>query len=259
MAGLLNSTKANMTSIWWQTLCSVTLVSLLSLIGVIVLWINPDQLKKLLLPLISLAVGGLLGDAFLHLIPESFETSKNANHTAMLILLGLFLFLLLEKSMHYYHHHEHEEGEVHPFGYLSLMASGLHNFIDGLLIGASYLASIPIGIATTLAVVLHEIPHELGDFSILIHAGFKPQKALLFNFLSAVLSIGGAIVALSLSSTPETVTDIVLPITAGGFIYIAGSDLIPELHKESNRPAIIIQLLAMFTGAGLMFLVKLLE
>jgi zinc and cadmium transporter len=248
-----------MVSLWSFTLGSVVLVSLLSLIGVLVLWLNPNQLKKLLLPLISLAVGGLLGDAFLHLIPESFETSKNANHTAMLILLGLFLFLLLEKSMHYYHHHEHEDGEVHPFGYLSLMASGLHNFIDGLLIGASYMASIPIGIATTLAVVLHEIPHELGDFSILIHAGFKPKKALLFNFLSAALSIGGAVLALSLSSTPETVTRVVLPITAGGFIYIAGSDLIPELHKESNRPAIILQLLAMFVGAGLMFLVKLLE
>src|ERR1700677_3557538 len=177
-----------MTSLWSCALGSVVLVSLLSLIGILVLWLNPNQLKKLLLPLISLAVGGLLGDAFLHLIPESFETSKNANHTAMLILFGLFLFLLLEKSMHYYHHHDHDHGEVHPFGYLSLMASGLHNFIDGLLIGASYMASIPIGIATTLAVVLHEIPHELGDFSILIHAGFKPKKALLFNFLSAALS-----------------------------------------------------------------------
>jgi len=248
-----------MTSIWWQTLGSVALVSLLSLVGILVLWLNPTQLKKLLLPLISVAVGGLLGDAFLHLIPESFQTSKNINHTALLILLGLFLFLLLEKSMHYYHHHDHDHGEVHPFGYLSLMASGLHNFIDGLLIGASYIASLPIGIATTLAVVLHEIPHELGDFSILIHAGFKPKKALLFNFLSAVLSIGGAILALSLSSSPEALTQLVLPITAGGFIYIAGSDLIPELHKESKRSAIVIQLLAIAFGAGLMFLVKLLE
>jgi zinc and cadmium transporter len=248
-----------MVSIWTYTLGSVILVSLLSLIGILVLWINPTHLRNILLPLISLAVGGLFGDAFLHLIPESFETSKNPNHTALLILLGLFIFLLLEKSMHYYHHHEHEEGEIHPFGYLSLMASGLHNFIDGLLIGASYLASIPIGIATTLAVVLHEIPHELGDFSILIHADFKPQKALLFNFLSAALSIGGAVLALNLSSSPEAVTRLVLPLTAGGFIYIAGSDLIPELHKESKRSAIVIQLIAMVLGAGLMFLVKLLE
>ena len=250
-----------MVSLWTYTLVSVVLVSLLSLIGILVLWIHPAQLKKILLPLISLAVGGLFGDAFLHLIPESFESTKNPNHTALLILLGLFLFLLLEKSMHFYHHHEHEhaEDEIHPFGYLSLMASGLHNFIDGLLIGASYLASVPIGIATTLAVVLHEIPHELGDFSILIHAGFKPQKALLFNFISAALSIGGALLALNLSSSPEAVTGLVLPITAGGFIYIAGSDLIPELHKESKRSAIVIQLIAMFIGAGLMFLVKLLE
>jgi len=248
-----------MDSLWLFTMVSVVLVSLLSLIGILVIWLNPEQLKKLLLPLVSLAVGGLFGDAFLHLIPESFQNSKNYNHTALLILLGLFLFLLLEKSMHYYHHQEHEEVEIHPFGYLSLMASGLHNFIDGLLIGASYLAGIPIGIATTLAVVLHEVPHELGDFSILIHAGFKPTKALWFNFLSAALSIGGAVLALSLSSTPDEVTRIVLPITAGGFIYIAGSDLIPELHKESKRPAILMQLFSMFAGAGLMLLVKLLE
>jgi zinc and cadmium transporter len=248
-----------MVSLWSYTLGSVLLVSLLSLIGILVIGMKPDQLKKILLPLISLAVGGLLGDAFLHLIPESFETSKNADHTGALILLGLFLFLLLEKSMHYYHHHDHDHGEVHPFGYLSLMASGLHNFIDGLLIGASYMASIPIGIATTLAVVLHEIPHELGDFSILIHAGFKPKKALLMNLASALLSIGGAILALSLSTPPEALTRVVLPITAGGFIYIAGSDLIPELHKESKRSAIVVQILAMAAGIGLMFLVKLLE
>jgi zinc and cadmium transporter len=251
-----------MVSLWAYTLGSVFLVSLLSLVGILVIGMNPQHLKKILLPLISLAVGGLLGDAFIHLIPESFETSKNADHTGALILLGLFLFLLLEKSMHYYHHHDHDHGhhgEVHPFGYLSLMASGLHNFIDGLLIAASYMASIPIGIATTLAVVLHEIPHELGDFSILIHAGFKPKKALLMNFLSALLSIGGAVLALSLSTPPETLTRLVLPITAGGFIYIAGSDLIPELHKESKRSAIVVQILAMLAGIGLMFLVKLLE
>jgi zinc and cadmium transporter len=248
-----------MSSLWLFTMVSVVLVSLLSLIGILVLWLKPERLKKILFPLVSLAVGGLFGDAFLHLIPESFEASNNFNHTALLLLLGLFLFLLLEKSMHYYHHHEHEEGEIHPFGYLSLMASGLHNFIDGLLIGVSYMASVPTGIATTLAVVLHEIPHELGDFSILIHAGFKPTKALWFNFLSAALSIGGAILALNLSGTPESVTSIVLPLTAGGFIYIAGSDLIPELHKESKRSAIILQLFCMFVGAGLMFLVKLLE
>jgi zinc and cadmium transporter len=244
---------------WFQTLLSVIFVSLLSLLAIIVLWLKPETLKKVLLPLISLAVGGLLGDAFLHLIPESFEKSKNSTSVSLLVLAGLFLFLILEKSMHYYHHQEHETEEVHPYGYLSLIASGLHNFIDGLLIGASYLAGFSVGLATTLAVVLHEIPHELGDFSILVNAGFKPVKALFYNFLSALLAIAGAVFALTVSSDPQAVTQLVLPITAGGFVYIAGSDLIPELDKESNRPAILIQLLAMALGISLMLLVKLLE
>ncbi len=250
-----------MSSIWSQTLLSVVVISLLSLLCIIVLWLKPKTLKKALHPLISLAVGALFGDAFLHLIPESFETSKNPTRSSLLVLLGLFLFLILEKSMHFYHHHqhEHEEKDIHPFGYLSLIASGLHNFIDGLLIGASYLASFPIGLATTLAVILHEVPHELGDFSILIHAGFKPKKALLFNFLSALLSIGGAVLALSLAYKPESITQLILPITAGGFIYIAGSDLVPELHKESKPLAILTQLLAMGAGVGLMLLLKLME
>jgi zinc and cadmium transporter len=244
---------------WFQTLASVIFVSLLSLLAIIVLWLKPETLKKVLQPLISLAVGGLLGDAFLHLIPESFEKSKNTTSVSLLVLAGLFLFLVLEKSMHYYHHHEHTTKEVHPYGYLSLLASGLHNFIDGLLIGASYLAGTSIGLATTLAVVLHEIPHELGDFSVLVNAGFKPIKALLYNFLSALLAIAGAVFALTISSNPQTLTQLGLPITAGGFIYIAGSDLIPELHKESKRSAILLQLFAMALGVGLMFLVKLLE
>jgi zinc and cadmium transporter len=244
---------------WFQTLASVIFISLLSLLAIVVLWLKPKTLKKVLQPLISLAVGGLLGDAFLHLIPESFERSKNTTSVSLLVLAGLFLFLILEKSMHYYHHHEHASEEVHPYGYLSLIASGLHNFIDGLLIGASYLAGSSIGLATTLAVVLHEIPHELGDFSVLVNSGFKPIRALFYNFLSALLAVAGAVFALAISSDPQTVTQIVLPITAGGFIYIAGSDLIPELHKELKRSAILIQLFSMALGVGLMFLVKLFE
>ncbi len=249
-----------MNPLWFQTLVSVTIVSLLSLLVVMVLWLQPRTLQKLLIPLISLAVGGLFGDAFLHLIPDCFQNTKDPSQVSLLILGGLLLFLTLEKSMHYYHHHQHEEEEVHPYGYLSLIAGGLHNYIDGLLIGASYLAGFSVGLATTLAVILHEIPHELGDFSILVKAGFKPLKALFFNFFSALLAIAGALTALALSiGNPESVTRIILPMTAGGFIYIAGSDLIPELHKEKTLSSSLVQILSMIAGAGLMLLIKLLE
>ena len=248
-----------MSSIWFQTLISVAVVSGLSLFGVVTLWLKPQQLKKILLPLVSLAVGGLFGDAFIHLIPESYTVSKNTTQSALFILAGIMIFLVLEKSLHFYHHHEHSGKEIHPFGYLSLLASGLHNFIDGLLIGVSYLAGFEVGLATTLAVILHEIPHEIGDFSILVHSGFKPSRALLYNFLSALFAIGGAVMALTLTTDPQTLTSVILPVTAGGFIYIAGSDLIPEIHKELKLSSSLVQLLAMSAGSGLMLLLKFLE
>jgi len=223
------------------------------------LWLQPEQLKKLLLPLVSLSVGGLFGDAFIHLIPDAFAASAKSLSVSLEILAGVLLFLVLEKSLHFYHHHGHDETEVHPFGYLSLFASGLHNFIDGLLIGVSYLVAPTVGLATTLAVVLHEIPHELGDFSILVHAGFKPSRALLYNFFSALFAVGGAVLALSFGGNPKTLIALILPVTAGGFIYIAGSDLIPELHKEKRLVHGLIQILSIMVGAGLMVLIKLVE
>jgi zinc and cadmium transporter len=234
-------------------------VSALSLFGVVTLWLNAKQLKRILLPLVSLAVGGLFGDAFIHLIPESYGVSKDPTGTGLLVLLGIVIFLVLEKSLHFYHHHDHGKEDIHSFGYLNLLAGGLHNFIDGLLIGVSYLAGFEVGLATTLAVILHEIPHEIGDFSVLVHAGFKPSRALLYNFLTALLAFGGAILSLTLAFDPHTLTSVILPITAGGFIYIAGSDLIPEIHKELKLSGSLLQVLAMAVGSGLMLLVKLLE
>ena len=137
---------------------------------------------------------------------------------------------------------------VHPFAIMNLIGDGLHNFLDGLIIGAGYLLSIPAGIATTIAVLIHEIPQEIGDFSILIHGGFSKAKALLLNFLSAIVAILGGILALVLNSRIENIALIIAPLAIGGFIYIAGSDLIPELHKESTAKKSIIQLICFIIG-----------
>ena len=148
---------------------------------------------------------------------------------------------------------------VHPFVFTNLFGDGLHNFIDGLIIGASYLASVPIGIATTVAVILHEIPQEIGDFGVLIHGGFSKSKALFFNFFSAVTAVLGAVVALVVSSSIENITMFLIPFAAGGFIYIAGSDLIPELHKEVKIKNSLLQLLFFVLGLIVMYSLLFLE
>lgn len=246
-----------MPTIWMWTLASVLLVSLISLIGVFFISINEKGLRRILFVLVSLAVGGLFGDTFIHLLPEAFRQSDGIG-TALYVLGGIFLFFILEKFLRWRHDHILEnESAVHPVGYINLFADGVHNLLDGMIIGASYLVSIKVGLATTMAVILHEIPQEIGDFGILVHAGFSRRRALFFNFLSASVSIVGALIALILGFRSGSFSHFMAPLTAGGFIYIAGSDLLPELHKESKPAQSLIQMAAIIAGAGVMLLLTL--
>lgn len=246
---------------WVAAIASVILVSLLSMIGIILLMISDKVLKAVVFVLVGLAVGGLFGDAFVHLIPEAFEITSSATTTSVYILLGVFAFFVLEKFLHWRHEHSCEFDDicVKPLGYINLASDGVHNLIDGLLIGVAYLASIEIGVATTLAIIMHEIPQEIGDFGVLIHAGFTKKRALLFNFLAASLAIAGTIASLMIGETVESYKIIMLPIAAGGFIYIAGSDLVPEMQRESKVSKSTIQILAIAAGVGLILLLKILE
>jgi len=222
--------------IWFYSLLSVFLISLISFIGVFTFRIKGQRLKKVLIYFVSFSAGALFGDVFIHLLPEVVEEQGFGLNIGIGVLVGIVLFFILEKFVHWQHCHVPEEkGHVHPFTYSILVGDALHNFIDGLIIGASYLVSVPAGVATTLAVALHEIPQEIGDFGVLIHGGFSKGKALMLNFLSALTAVLGVIVALALSGMIESISLILVPIAAGGFIYIAGSDLIPELHKHSEK------------------------
>jgi zinc and cadmium transporter len=246
--------------VWIYTIISVILVSAISLIGIFTLFLNKNIPKKILLFLVSFAVGGLFGDAFIHLLPESFE-KLGANLTSSLyIVIGILIFFVLEKFIRWRHCHiATPEGHPHPVAVMNLIGDGVHNLIDGMLIGASYIVSIPIGISTTLAIILHEIPQEIGDFGVLLHSGFSVKKAVAFNFLSAITSILGAIISLFAGSHIEGYSSILLPITAGGFIYIAGSDLIPELQHECKLSISILQFISIILGVGIMALLVLLE
>lgn len=245
-----------------QTLAiaSVILVSLISFVGVAVLFLKKDKIDKLLLILVSFSVGALLGDAFIHLLPEAFEELGSGAEMSLLVLAGIITFFVLEKFLRCHHcHNINSKEHAHHLATMSLVGDGMHNFIDGLLIGGSFLVSIPIGISTTLAVILHEIPQEIGDTGILLHSGLKIKKVLIYNFYSALLAVLGTVLSLVIGSKIEGFATLLLPFTAGGFIYIAGSDLIPELHNETKLHMSVRQLIAILCGIAIMFALLSLE
>lgn len=242
--------------LWLYALIGVTLVSLLSFLGAITLAIKKESLEKILLILVAFSAGALLGDAFIHLLPEAVEKDGGVFtiNIAMSVFIGIIIFYILEKFLRWRHCHdiECEEHPKHLAG-INLFSDALHNFIDGVLIGVSFLVSIPLGVITTIAVGAHEIPHELGNFGILVHSGFTRKKALIYNFLFATTAILGTVITLIIGPSLQILTDYLVPITAGGFIYIALSDLIPELHKEEDLKHSTTQFIFMLFGIGLMF------
>jgi zinc and cadmium transporter len=244
-------------SIWLYALASVFLVSLTSLGGLAVLQVDQAKLQKAVSAMVALAAGSLFGDAFLELLPESYA-QPGANRGG-LVLLGLLFFFVLERFLRWQHAHTlGGPEEIKPVGYVNIVAVAIHNFTDGLIIGVAYLASIPIGVSTTLAVVFHEIPDEMGNFFVLLYAGFSKPKALLINVLSGAVAILGTLVALLVGSQVQSFSAAILPFAAGGFVYIAGSDLVPELHKQPGVRNSLAQLIAMAVGVGIILLLKLL-
>ena len=234
------------------TLVSVLIISVLSLIGAITLSLKREKLNHVLLYFISFSAGALFGDALIHLLPEAVKESGFSLNISLYILLGIIISFIVEKIIHWRHCHIQTKEHVHPFALMNLFGDAVHNLLDGVIIGASYIAGIPLGIATTLAVIFHEIPQEIGDFGVLLKGGFSVPKALTFNFLTALTSVIGAILALLLSSYINGLTNFLVASAAGGFIYIAGSDLIPELHKERKISGSTIQLITFILGIAIM-------
>ncbi len=221
--------------VWLYSLASVAIVSLISLVGILTFSLKEEYMKRGVLYLVSLSAGGLFGDAFVHMIPEALEEGEFGIHVSMLILLGITSSFVVEKFLHWRHCHiPTSEEHPHSFAYMNLFGDAVHNFIDGLIIGGSYLVTLPFGAATTLAVIFHEIPQEIGDFGVLRYGGFTKYRALAFNFSTALTAVFGAIVALSLGVLAQDFIPLLIPFAAGNFIYIAGSDLIPELRREEE-------------------------
>jgi len=234
------------------SLLSVLIVSLLSFIGALSLVFRHKTLNIVLIYFVGFSAGALLGDAFLHLLPESAGKGFTLE-VALYVLIGIVFSFIIEKVIHWHHCHNIDcdvnKRHVKPLAYMNLLGDGVHNFIDGVIIAGSYMVSFPIGLATTLAVVFHEIPQELGDFGVLLYSGMKKAKALFFNFLSALAAVLGALLILVLN---KDYSGFLIPFAAGAFIYIAGSDLIPELHEETGSSNAILQIAVFLLGIGMM-------
>ncbi|MGC9057848.1 MAG: ZIP family metal transporter [Candidatus Micrarchaeia archaeon] len=247
---------------------STIAVSLLSLLGVVFLSIKENTLKKMLVFLVAFAVGGMLGGALFHLLPEALA-EMDALSVFVLVSIGFMLFFIVEKFLHWRHCHDNEceihnvehkettaKNKVLPVAYLNLIGDGIHNFMDGAVIAAAFMTNIQVGIASTIAIVLHEIPQEIGDFGVLVHSGLEKKKALFYNLLSGLTSVIGAIITYIFLINIANLTSLLLPIAAGGFIYIAAVDLVPELHKERKPVISVMQLVAVVIGIWLMYYMK---
>jgi len=232
-------------------LISSFLISLISMIAVFFLSIKKKLLSKLVLFLVSLSTGTLMGGAFLHLLPEGAE-NLDIEKMFVVVLLAFVFFFMMEKILHWKHCHK-QGCEIHTFGKMSLFGDAIHNFIDGLIIASAFLVDIRLGFITTIMIASHEIPQEIGDFGVLIHAGYERRKALIMNFLVSLTVVLGAVVGYFIN---KDILIYLIPFAAGGFIYISASDLIPELRKEKDLKKSLLQFAIFLIGILIMYLVK---
>lgn len=236
-----------------EILLSVTTVSLVSLIGILFVGVGESMMKRLTTALLGFATGALIGGALLHMLPEALEECGPSafQYTA----LGIVSFFIMEKFLYWRHCHD-GECPIHSFVYLNLLGDGLHNLIDGMIIAASFLHSYELGVTATLAVILHEIPQELGDFGVLIYGGLSKSRALLLNFISAITAVLGSLIAYYTAFHVQEAILNLIPFAAGGFLYIASTDLMPELHKRSSPKDSINQLIMVLFGLSVIIFLK---
>jgi len=256
----------------------IFLIGLLSLIGLFLISVKEKVLDNILFILVAFGTGTILATALFSLIPESLHHLEELNAEGgtlnesflfLFVIIGFVVFFVIERFIYWFHGHAHEKesqfvcysdktgtfdeqleerGKVKSFVILNLLGDGLHNFLDGIIIMVGFLGGITSGIIITLAVVFHELPQEIGDFGILLYGGFTKKKALLFNFISAMVALLGGLVAYSLSNTVEEFNLFILAFSGGGFLYIACTELMPELIKEKDLKKSVIQTIIFLCG-----------
>lgn len=230
---------------------SAVVIALLGFVGIFSLWISKKRLEKMVHVLLAFAAGSLIGGAFFHLLPEALGM-QDAGTALAIALVGFLTFLLLET---FFHWHLCQKCDVHPFSYTMLAGDAIHNLIDGIVVAASFLTSIPLGITTFIAVFAHEFPQQLGIFGVLVKGGLKKNTAILYSFAAQSTVLLGALIGYFLSGMSVSFAMFLIPFAGGSFLYISASDLIPELHKTENKEKLMS--LAIFgIGVLMMMLIK---
>jgi zinc and cadmium transporter len=236
-------------------------ISLVAFVGVLTLFFKERLLRKVLTALVAFAAGALMGGAFLHLIPEAILTlgmhEVSLLNVFLYFLLGFCVFFVVEQLIRWHHHHTLEHPEIMPFSYLILIGDAVHNFIDGIVIAASFIVNFPVGIATALAVALHEVPQEIGDFGVLVYGGFEKVKALMLNYACATLIFFGALIGYVVHGMLGNSIVFLLPFAAGNFVYVAGADLVPEIGFKRSLKKTLMRFSLFLMGLAIMFIIKL--
>ena|SRR3989338_6083156 len=229
-------------------------VSLISFVGAV--FFTWQSLRKTVhtLLLVSFAAGVLIATSFLDILPEALEELSIGDGLRW-AMIGMIVAFLMERLLLWHHHHHEHDHDIHPSALLVLFGDGIHNFIDGLAIAASFIANPGLGIATTVAIAAHEIPQELADYSVLLHCGMTRKKALLWNLLSAFTAIVGGLVGYYFFRESTGFVSITLALTSGLFIYISAADLIPELHSPTSRKGWLGQTISFLLGIVVMYVV----
>jgi zinc and cadmium transporter len=240
-----------MSTLGWIILTGLAMCAI-AVIGVITLALRPESLERLLIPLVAFAAGSLIGGALFHMLPAAIGAGMSPLGVGTATAAGFTVFFLLEELLHWRHCQRPESAAARPLTYLVLIGDGLHNFLGGLAIGSAFLVDVRLGLTSWLAAAAHEIPQELGDFGVLVHSGWSRRRALVFNVLSALTFLGGGLVAYALSR--QVNVSLLIPFAAGNFLYIAASDLVPEINRqESSRrlhvAAFLLGLIALFIAA----------
>ena len=242
-----------MDTFWWIFLGGV-LMSAIALVGSVTLLLKEATLNRIIMPLVSFAAGSLLGGAFFHMLPAALEQAPAAATVFLWTLIGFSLFFVLEQFLHWHHCHRASSECKQPLTYLILLGDGLHNFLGGLGVAGVFLIDLRLGLAAWLAAAAHEVPQELGDFGVLIHGGWKKRRALLFNLISGLTFLLGAMVAYAASARIDV--GFLVPFAAGNFIYIGASDLVPEVNKHHKVSANVIHFVSFVAGIALLWVIR---
>jgi zinc and cadmium transporter len=241
-----------MTLAW--IIASGTLMSAIALVGSVTTLLSESTLRRVVPPLVAFAAGSLLGGAFLHMLPEAQAHGLAPIAVYGWTLLGFALFFVIEQFLHWHHCHRAASDCRQPMTYLILLGDGLHNFLGGLAVGAAFVVDVRLGVTTWLAAAAHEVPQELGDFGVLVHGGWDRRRALVLNVASASTFLLGGVVAWVLSFGADV--GLLLPLAAGNFIYIAASDLVPEVNRHHDWRVNVVHFSAFALGILLLFFVR---